>query len=132
MKKDKDIAHFSIAYLLLFTFLYASIFHSLEGWYLFLWILMVINFPSLLAVLLLVAIERLKSKKFSHIWYFIVSISIHATVIATFQREKYDPKNIFPIFEEPWYIFLLLSTVCHFITFMYLFLTKKLIKQLKN
>ncbi|KAA1247577.1 hypothetical protein [Aquimarina sp. RZ0] len=132
MKKDKDIAHFSVVYLLLFTLLYASIFHSLKGWYIFLWILMVSNFPSLLAVLLLVAFERLKGKRFSSILYFLVSIVIHTFVIAVFQREKYDSKNIFPVVEESVYVFLLLSIASHFLAFMYLLVMKKMIKRFKN
>ncbi len=134
VKKDQDLLHFSIVYLILFTFSYITIFNFdyIKVWYLFLWVLMIVNLPSLSFILLLLGFERLRCKTFPVNRYIIASTIIFSATFYLFQIFSYDPRNFWPIFKEPWYFFLVISFCCHIITFLYLLLINKIIKQVKS
>lgn len=118
MKKDRNIAVFTLVYILVFPLIYSLCFHDLRGYFFFMLLLMGISIPSFFAVLILLFFERFKEKRISEYIYLILSCSITTLSLTVLKYSDGDPKNIYPIFEESIFILALLCICSYVIAFL--------------
>lgn len=131
MKFDQtnNIIHFAVAYLLSFASLYVYFYFDIKGFFIVLMLLSFISLPSLLAIILLYYLSIRKNFVANKIFYILLSISLFILSFLTFDKLSYDPRNIFPIFEESKYIIYLLCLVANLFAYGYLGLSKKIRKK---
>lgn len=128
MKLDQtnNIIHFAVVYLLSFTCLYTYFFFDIRGFLIVLLLLAFISLPSLLAVILLYYLGNKKKIKINKTFYILLSILLFMPAFLIFDKLSYDPRNIFPIFEEPKYIIYLLCLGANLFALAYLELLNKI------
>ena len=132
MKLDKtnNIIHFTIAYLISFTSLYVYLYFDIRGFLLVLLLLSLISLPSLLGIITLRYLSLKRKFIVKKIIYILLSIFLFIPTFLTFEKLSYDPRNIFPIFEESNYIIFLLCLGANLLALIYLELIKKI--RIKN
>jgi hypothetical protein len=127
--QTNNIIHFAVAYLLSFASLYVYFYFDIRGFFIVIMLLSFISLPSLLAVLLLYYLSIRKKFIVNKIYFILLSILIFMPSFLTFDNLSYDPRNIFPIFEESKYIIYLLCLGANLFAFGYLELLKKIRKK---
>lgn len=128
MKLDQtnNIIHFAVAYLLSFTCIYTYLFFDIRGFLIVLLLLAFISLPSLLAVILLYYLSNRKKIKINKAFYILLSILLFMPAFLIFDKLSYDPRNIFPIFEEPKHMIYVLCFVANLFALAYLELLNKI------
>lgn len=125
-KNNKELVYFGVIYLICFTILYTSIFFDIIGWFIVYFLLFANSLLSLIAVLLLLKIERKRKKSIHLSIYVILSVILFSISFFTYKKVTYDPRNLFPIFEEPFYVIIILCIVSNLFSIGSLFLIKKI------
>lgn len=128
MKLDQtnNIIHFAVTYLLSFTCLYTYLFFDFRGFLIVLFSLALVNLPSLLVVISLYYWGNKKKIKINKAFYILLSIILFMPAFLVFDKLSYDPRNIFPIFEEPKYLIYLLCLGANLLAIAYLELLNKI------
>jgi len=128
MKLDKtsNIIHFAIAYLISFTCLYVYLYFDVRGFLIVLLLLSFISLPSLLGIITLRYLSYKRKFIVNKIIYVLLSIFLFIPTFLTFEKLSYDPRNIFPIFEEPNCLIFLLCFGANLFALLYLELIKKI------
>lgn len=125
-KQTNNIIHFAVAYLLSFTSLYVYLYFDTRGFFIVLMLLSFISLPSLSAIIILYYLSIKKKFVVGKVFYILLSIILFILSFLTFEKLSYDPRNIFPIFEESKYIIYLLCLGANLFALGYLDLLKKI------
>ncbi len=120
MDIENQVLNYGIAYLISFSFLYSYFYFSIELFLLIYILLALINLPSLLVSLALLFFSIKRKIKIYRIIYFFLSFSIFPINLFIYKHLTYDPRNLFPIFEEPLHSIFLLCFISNCIAFLYL------------
>src|SRR5690606_24557573 len=118
MRNSDIVILFGLLHLICFTLIYSLWFYDLEidAFILFFLLSAILSLPSFIIVFVL---HILNSKRhfLADIWFYIISIIILCLTVFYCQNGPKDEKNIFPVFVEPIYIFLIISIVSHSIAY---------------
>ena len=117
-KTNEGIFVFGFTYIISFTLLYTFLFYDISAFIIFLLMILLFNILSLISVLGVSTIIRVKKKKFNFLGYILISIFLFIVSIYYYKIDNSDPRNIFPIFKEPLWLFILLSISTHFIAYL--------------
>jgi hypothetical protein len=124
--QTNNIIQFAVAYLLSFTCLYVYFYFDIRGFLIVLMLLSFISLPSLSAIFILYFLSIKKKFIVGKVFYILLSILLFIPSFLTFDKLSYDPRNIFPIFEESKYIIYLLCLGANLFAIGYLELLKKI------
>lgn len=126
MKKNEAATQYALAYLLVFTSLYVYFYFDLRGFRIVLLLLAAMNLPSLIVILLLYYLDSKKSWEIPSWAYIFAAIAIFIPVFFLCKSGTEDPRNLFPIFEEPKSIIIGLCVIAHSIAWICILMIEKL------
>lgn len=128
MKTDQTnyITLFALAYLITFTCLYVFLFFDIRGFLIVLLSLSFISLPSLLGTLILYFMNLKKKFIENRLVYIFSSVFLFIPSFLIWNKLTYDPRNIFPIFEESEYLIFVLCIVSHIAPFICMELITKI------
>lgn len=134
MKSEKtvNIVHFALAYLLSFTCLYVYLYFDFDYFMIIFLLLSFLSSPSLLGVITLRYFSFKRKFIVHEMIYILLSIFLFMLTFLIFEKLSYDTRNLFPVFEEPYYLIFLLCIVANLFAFLYLKLIQKINVKLKT
>ncbi len=132
MKKNEAATQYGLIFLLVFTSLYVYHFFDIKGFHIVLFMLAVLNLPSLITIIILYYLDAKKNLEIPK-WVFVLSaIVLFVPTFIVYKSTTEDPRNLFPIFEEPYYMIFLLCVIAHSIALICILLIEKLRNKFYN
>ena len=133
MKKNELTTFYGLIFLITFSSLYVCYYFDVRGFLIVLLLLATMNLPSLITIIILFYLDSKKKLKVPK-WAFVLSaIVLFIPSFILYKSKTEDPRNIFPIFEEPMHKIFLLCIIAHLITMISILIIGKLLKvQIKD
>lgn len=126
MRNSDVILLFGALHLICFTLIYSLWLHNVddfEGFVFYFGVSTVFSLPSFLIISVLNYLKNTKKMSLPDIWFYVISI---ISLCSIFYFKPEDERRIFPVFEEPLYTLLTITTISHSIAYGIIHLIKKL------
>ncbi|MEO0528863.1 MAG: hypothetical protein AAFZ89_16645 [Bacteroidota bacterium] len=126
MKKNEAATQYALLFLLAFSFLYIYFYFDIKGFLMVLMLLATLHLPSLFAIVLLYYLDAKKQWGISKLVFVLLAIGSFVPTFMVYKSTAGDPRNLFPIFEEPVFTIFLLCVVAHSIALICILMIEKL------
>ena len=124
-EKSKAIFLYGTIYLVVFSLCYSYIFFGFRAFIIVVALLSLMHLPALIGICIMLIIEDKYRLKINALRYIFLVMFIFIPSFLSFKNASHDPRNLFPIFEEPPYQIFLLSLIANITSFGFYVLTKK-------
>lgn len=117
---------YALIFLLAFTSLYIAFYFDIRGFFLVLLLLAAMNLPSLLVIVALYYLDSNKKWSIPNWFFSLAALVVFVPTFLWYDSAMDDPRNLFPIFEEPKSIIFLLCLIAHAIAWICVLMIEKI------
>jgi drug/metabolite transporter (DMT)-like permease len=128
MEKNEVATIYGLIFLIAFSSLYTYNYYDTRGFLIVLLLLATMNLPSLITIIILLYLDA-KAKMKVPRWAFVLSVIVlFIPSFVLYKAKNDDPRNLFPIFEEPMHKIFILCLITHLIAMISILIIGKVIK----